>query len=68
MKRYYPVLASEFASWLSNYAVTEDRDEKLYANKIVYNLENLEDYNMVKKSEDELGIKNDDKIELDLNK
>ena len=45
MKRYYPVLASEFASWLSNYAVTEDRDEKLYANKIVYNLENLEDYN-----------------------
>lgn len=45
MKRYYPVLASEFVSWLSNYAVTEDRDEKLYANKIVYNLENLEDYN-----------------------
>lgn len=45
MKRYYPVLASEFVSWLSNYAVTEDRYEKLYANKIVYNLENLEDYN-----------------------
>ena len=45
MKRYYPILASEFVSWLSNYALIEDRDEKQYANKIVYNLESLEDYN-----------------------
>lgn len=45
MKRYYPELASEFVSWLSNYAVTEDRNNELYDNKIIYNLENLEDYN-----------------------
>lgn len=45
MKRYYPTLAEEFSSWLSNYAITEDRDTKLYDNKIIYNLENLEDYN-----------------------
>ena len=45
MKRYYPELASEFASWLSNYAVTEDRNNALYDNKIIYNLEKLEDYN-----------------------
>lgn len=45
MQRYYPVLASEFAGWLSNYANTEDRNTKEYDNKIVYDLENLEDYN-----------------------
>jgi dGTPase len=45
MRRYYPVLASEFSSWLSNYAITEDRDNKLYDNKIIYNLEKLENYN-----------------------
>lgn len=45
MQRYYPTLATEFTGWLSNYALTEDRKEKDYNNKIVYNLENLEDYN-----------------------
>lgn len=45
MKRYYPELASEFASWLSNYAVTEDRNNERYDNKIIYNLEKLDDYN-----------------------
>ena len=45
MERYYPVLASEFAGWLSNYALTEDRVSKEYDNKIIYNLDNLEDYN-----------------------
>lgn len=45
MQRYYPVLASEFAGWLSNYALTEDRNEKEYDNKIIYNLDKLEDYN-----------------------
>ena len=45
MERYYPILASEFAGWLSNYAITEDRIPKNYDNKIVYNLDSLEDYN-----------------------
>ena len=45
LQRYYPTLASEFASWLSNYARTEDRNEKEYDNKIIYDLENLDDYN-----------------------
>ena len=45
MERYYPVLASEFAGWLSNYAVTEDRVSKKYDNKIIYDLDKLEDYN-----------------------
>lgn len=44
LKRYYPTLATEFVSWLSNYAQTEDRIEENYHNKIVYDLENLEDY------------------------
>ena len=45
MGRYYPVLANEFVGWLSNYAITEFRDEKSYNNKIIYNIENLKDYN-----------------------
>lgn len=45
MQRYYPTLANEFTGWLANYALTEDRKEKDYNNKIIYNLENLEDYN-----------------------
>lgn len=42
--RYYPNLANEFVSWLSNYAETEDRIEANYHNQIVYQLENCEDY------------------------
>lgn len=45
MGRYYPVLANEFVGWLSNYSMTECRDAKSYNNKIIYNIENLEDYN-----------------------
>ena len=45
MKRYYPTLAEEFTAWLSNYAITEDRDCKAYDNKLMYNLESLDDYN-----------------------
>ena len=43
--RYYPTLASEFAGWLSNYAITTDRNSNNYDNKIVYDLEKIEDYN-----------------------
>ena len=44
MKRYYPILSYEFTNWLSNYANTEDRKEDTYNNKIIYDLNNLEDY------------------------
>lgn len=44
LSRYYPKLSGEFIKWLSNYAVTEDRIEENYNNKIIYQLENVEDY------------------------
>ena len=44
MKRYYPNLSYEFVNWLSEYSLTDDRRPELYNNKIIYNLENLEDY------------------------
>lgn len=42
--KYYPTLSYEFTSWLSNYAITDDRKAEKYDNKILYNLENLNDY------------------------
>lgn len=42
MKRYYPNLSLEFADWLSNYIETEDREN--HKNKIVYDLNKIEDY------------------------
>ena len=44
MSRYYPNLSNEFIEWISNYANTEDRVISKYNNKIIYNLENIEDY------------------------
>ena len=44
MKRYYPNLSYEFVNWLSEYSETEERKGDLYNNKILYNLENIEDY------------------------
>lgn len=44
MARYYPVLSQEFVDWLARYAKTEDRKEDEYNNKIIYNLEYVEDY------------------------
>ena len=44
MKRYYPTLSYEFVNWLSDYIDTDDKDKDKYANKNIYNLENLEDY------------------------
>ena len=44
MKRYYPNLSYEFVNWLSEYSLTDDRKPELYNNKVIYNLENLEDY------------------------
>ena len=44
MKRYYPVLAEEFASWLEEFSNSADRDDNKYLNKIVYDLNNIKDY------------------------
>ena len=44
MKRYYPNLSYEFVNWLSEYSITDERKTSEYNNKIIYNLENLEDY------------------------
>lgn len=44
MGRYYPNLSTEFVDWLSHYAKTEERVDSEYNNRIVYNLENSEDY------------------------
>ncbi len=44
LSRYYPKLANEFVSWLANYALTEERVEQNYHNKIIYDLENKESY------------------------
>ena len=44
MGRYYPNLSKEFVGWLSNYAATEDRINSVYNNKIIYDLDRLEDY------------------------
>lgn len=44
MKRYYPVLSNEFSNWLKDYIKSEDRDEDVFANKIIYDLHKPEDY------------------------
>lgn len=44
LSRYYPNLSHEFVTWLANYAETEDRIGKDYNNKIIYDLQNTEDY------------------------
>ncbi len=44
LARYYPNLAIEFVTWLSNYAETEDRIASEYHNKIIYDLQKKEDY------------------------
>lgn len=44
MARYYPILSLEFVHWLSHYAITDDRVNSKYNNKIIYNLENEQDY------------------------
>lgn len=44
MKRYYPVLANEFSNWLEKYCNCQDRDETKYFNKVIYDLNNIQDY------------------------
>lgn len=44
MGRYYPKLSEEFIDWLSNYTNIKERNESEYKNKIIYDLNNLKDY------------------------
>ena len=44
MGKYYPILSEEFIGWLSNYTNIKERENSNYKNKIIYNLNNLEDY------------------------
>ena len=44
LKRYYPELSERFSGWLEKYCNTGDKDESLYENKIVYDLNNEKDY------------------------
>ena len=44
MKRYYPILANEFSNWLEKYCNCQDRDETKYFNKVIYDLNNIQDY------------------------
>lgn len=44
MGRYYPMLSEEFIGWLSNYSLIKERVSSEYKNKIIYDLNNLEDY------------------------
>ena len=44
MGRYYPILSEEFIGWLSNYSLIKERVDSEYKNRIVYDLNKLEDY------------------------
>ena len=44
LKRYYPNLSEEFTGWLTNYTDIEERDNINFKNKIIYNIENIHDY------------------------
>jgi dGTPase len=44
LKRYYPVLSQEFATWLETYSNCDERDEEKYFNKIIYDLNNPKEY------------------------
>ena len=44
LRRYYPVLAEEFATWLERYSNSDDRDPNIHQNKIVYDLNDEKQY------------------------
>lgn len=44
MKRYYPNLSEEFGAWLEVYSNCDGRDSEKYANKIVYDLNDIKNY------------------------
>ena len=44
LKRYYPELSERFPGWLTKYCNSGDKDDTIYANKTVYDLNNEKDY------------------------
>lgn len=44
LKRYYPVLSEELASWLETYSNSADRENENYCNKVVYDLNDINEY------------------------
>ena len=44
LKKFYPTLANSFISWISNYWNLSDRSNTNLKNKVVFNLENEQDY------------------------
>lgn len=44
LKRYYPVLAEEFSNWLETYSNSIDRENENYFNKVVYDLNSINEY------------------------
>lgn len=44
MKRYYPNLSERFGSWLETYANCEERDDSKYYNKVIYDLNDINQY------------------------
>lgn len=44
LRRYYPTLAEEFATWLERYSNSDDRDPLIHQNKIVYDLNDEKQY------------------------
>jgi len=44
LRRYYPFLSDEFANWLETYSNSVDRDNDKFCNKVIYDLNKIEDY------------------------
>lgn len=44
MKRYYPFLSEEFSNWLETYSNSIDRNEDNYCNKVIYDLNDINNY------------------------
>lgn len=44
LKRYYPSLSEEFSGWLETYSNAIDRDNEKYVNKIIYDLNDINQY------------------------
>lgn len=44
MGRYYPTLSLEFVGWLKNYSNVNLRDDSKFKSKIIYDINNLQDY------------------------
>ncbi len=44
IKKFHPLLVTEFIGWLSNYSLIEERDNSKYNNKIIFDITKEKDY------------------------